>query len=456
MAELILQGYRVVIHFRNNTELVLDRKKSDSGLLVNYLTSAEVTERMYAPNQNPVGAVGSGTFKLEITSSDRSLIPENSASAYYGLMDKTAEVSISFYEGETINKVDMGRFYVSTWESKTDSSGKYQVTIEGTDLIGILLKNEVPGMDIKKDVYVSDFLEDLKNALDEELEDKFKFNWVYKDIFLDYDRIDNNDIDAQSVGSLLNILNQSTLINMYISRSMVENNRNIIVANCKDVLMPTPYRLSDDSEITYANISKGALIGYSGVKVNYSIGSINQSGNLANLSSMSLVPGDNTISDISIGTAVYKVLDIGIKTDSDELPSIVSVRYNRRSATIVINNHKSSNINVEISISGQTLNENMLSVKKMSDVESNEVFEVTNSLLPSNRIDSFANGLLGLMGERATGLIIRGQFNPKDLKLNTAVNVDCSRSVYTSGLYRAHELNWKLGVGLTCEAKMIK
>lgn len=457
MDEIKVRGYSITIYFSNDTNVVISRQTTDTSEVVNYVKSLTVRESMYTANQNPIGVINSGTFKITFHSSDRSLVPENVVSPYYGLMDTTAEVEISILTDDAANNniVTFGRYFVSNWTSNASSDNKYQVVIEGTDLLGILLKNEVPPVEIKKDILVTDILADLRTKIIASISNKYGFTWKYINN-PKYNMLLNNDIEANNLSILLNTIGQSTLINMFISRQSEANNKEISIIDATQPIGIPSVSLSDTKEITKASLDRGALVGYTGVKVNYSTYNVNNASQITNLSSIALAPGSNTIESIDIGGKVFKINTIEVRTDSETPIEITSLTYNKRTATIVLNNPTDVNVNVNILITGQTLNENNLSVTKLSSINSNEILELTNGLVTMNNIDSYANDVLSLIGTRGESIKVSGMFNPVYMKLNTPVTIDCSRSIYVQGDYRVVELNWTLGSTLKCEAKLTK
>lgn len=124
------------------------------------MTSLAIRESAYTQNQNPIGVVNSGNIKIDIQSFDRSLVPDNQNSPYFGMMDSTAEVLVGVltpYLADT-PVVYFGRYYVSSWKSSSDSNNKYKVTVEANDIISTLLKNSMPNINDLQDVTTVDLL----------------------------------------------------------------------------------------------------------------------------------------------------------------------------------------------------------------------------------------------------------------------------------------------------------
>lgn len=457
MIETNLTGYKITIYFKSGDTCIVERKVTDTSELINYLTSLDIEESIFTENQNPIGVINSNTFKLTLTSLDRSLVPTNKQSAYFGNMNSTAEVEIELYipDADGNPTVNFGRYYVSTWTSNTDSNNKYQVVIEGTDLLGILIKNATPYLEIKKNMTVVDLLNNIRGELINIISDSCGFEFNFLNV-PKYNVMQYNDIDADDINTFLNIICQSMLLNLYIDRDNSPNNKKINIMDSTLKLSSASETLTDTKDITYASLNKGNLVNYTGVKVNYSLGNINTSSELARLTGITLSPGENELSNINTGGSTFKIDAIVIQTDNETAVEYELVRYNKRNVTLKINNHTQVNVVATIIIYGQSLTENILSVTKLSTVESNELLEVTNNLLPLDKVDSYAYDLLTLVENRGESIKVRGLFNPAYLKLNTVVHVDCQQSIYVAGDFRCVGLSWSLGSNLKCEARLVK
>lgn len=451
-------GYKLKIIFKNNQELTIERDINISTAPTNYIVNMKVQEKLYTENQNPIGVITSSIVQLDLNSLDRSLVPENPNSPYYGLMDSTAEIEVSVknIEDGQVGYIDFGRYFVSTWTGTASSANKTRVSIECIDIIGILMKMGVPDFNIKRNIQVVDFLNTIKDSINNTVGDKYKFSFNFLST-PNISVLDNNDIEASDVGTLFNIICQSCLLNMFVDRDMGTNGRVIKVLDTTVATGASVGTMSDDQDILSASFDKGALVGYTGVKVNYSIYSVNNISNIASVPTLALIPGENSIDNISVNNTIFKITSILIDTDSDsEAVVFTGIKYNRRSVTLKLNNTSSNNINCSINISGQTLNENKLAVIKQSTVDSNELLEVTNSIIPVNNVNNFATKLLDLINKRTDSVVIEGYFDPRVLKLNSIIQVNAEDSLYVSGKYRTSEITWTLGAGLRCKVRLVK
>ena len=440
----------VIITLSDGTEINISPSIGSIKDLTNYITSIEILESASTSNKNPVGVVNSNILKIVLRSNDMTLLPDNEKSPYYGLMDNTATIKITLNFDEVV--VEFNTFYVSRWLSDNSSSNKNQVTIEATDLLSIINKNSVPNMEVIKNANTSEIFKSTIDKLNESLEDKYKIQYDENDInFGDFPILEYNSIDADNMGTWFNILTQSTLTNIYYTRD-----NKIKTDYClDDTIGESVGVLSDKVNITHASIDKGGLVGYTGVKVNYILNTINNSTELTTLREQVLKPGENTFENIDLGAKVYKIAYVKIESNNKTAVEVNSVTYGKNTATIVLNNTTEEDISCSIIIYGQTLKENKLFVKKSKANSSNEILEVTNRLLPSSYVGKFADNLLSLVGIKASALSLSGFFDPR-LKLGDTIYVDVESSINAKGYYKVVELKWKITSTVKCEAKVIK
>lgn len=451
-------GYKIRIIFVNGEELTIEQDVNITQPPVNYIVNLQIQEKMFTQNQNPIGVVTSNLLKLELNSLDRSLVPENTNSPYYGNMNSTAEIEVSIknMDAGVAGYINLGRYFVNSWSGSATSSNKNKVTIEGNDILGILMKSNIPSYEIKRNTSVYSFLNTIADKINEQVSEKYKFSFNIPET-LKFGNIDNNDIEASDVGTLFNIVCQSCLLNMYVDRNTETTGRVINVIDATAGIGASIDNITDSQNIIKASFDKGALVGYTGVKVNYSIYSINPIDTIATISSLALIPGGNSVDNIGVSNTIFKITGIRLDTESIENSvEFTGLTYNRKSVSLKLTNNSIENVNCSVDIMGQTLNENKLAVVKKSTVESNELFEVTNSLLPVNSVNSFASELLSLIDKRTEAIVVEGYFDPRVLKLNSIIQIDASNSLYLQGKYRASEITWTLGSGLGCQARFIK
>lgn len=442
---------KVIITLLDGTEIDISLATvGETGKLTNYITSIDIKESTAANNNNPVGVVSSNILKIVLKSNDRTLLPDNEQSPYFGKMDTTATLKVSIEDQDGL--VEFNTFYVSSWVSNISSSNPNQVTIEATDILSIINKNPVPSSEIIKSISTAELFKDTINKLNSTLEDKYKIHYNDEDIvFNAFPKLDYTAFDADKMGAWFNILCQSTLTNVYYTRD-----EKLVTDYClDDKPKESVCNLSDKVNILNASVDVGGLVSYTGVKVNYILNTVNSLTELTTLSGQVLKSGDNLFENINLGNKVYKIDYIKVVSDSSVVIEIVSIDYGKNTANLTLKNKSSDDVICDIVIYGQTLKENKMYTTRLKNNSSNELLEVTNSILPISYIGNFADSLLSLIGIKASALSLSGFFNPR-IKLGDTIYVDVESSINTKGYYKVVELNWKITNTLKCEAKVIK
>lgn len=443
--KIINIDYVVTIKFNDGSSIdIVSNDKNRK----NNIKSLKINESLNIQNNNPVGVVSTNTIKIELESIDKSLIPDNSESEYYGLMDNTAVIEISLTDED--GSINFNKFYVSNWDSNISTSNPYSVIIEGVDLLSLIFKNLVPVSELKKNISTTNTLTSVLDELNKNLPDKYKIDYDKKDINFDaFPVLEYNNIEASGMQKWLNILCQSTLTNIYYDR----DNKLKTDYCLDDKISDSVSNLHGDDNVISASFEKGGLVSYSGVRAYAILNDIQGNNELVKLTNQIFTPGENRYEDIDLGGKVFKINTVFVKTDKNNPVEIVSVDYGKRNATIVFNNTSDENAVCDIAIYGQTLKETKISVvKKRSD--SNELLEVTNYLLPRTYIDKFANGLLSLISIKESALNITGFFNPR-IKLGNQVHVKINK-LNVEGYYKVIGLEWNIKSTIQCTAKVIK
>lgn len=441
---------KVIITLNDNTEIDISLYTLGSGRnIINYITSIDIDESMNTQNNNPVGVVSANTLKITLNSNDRSLLPDNPNSPYYGLMNNTATIKVTLTDID--GDIEFNTFYVSKWISNTTSSNPYKVTIECTDLISIVNKNIVPSGIIVNDLTTKEAFIYMLNKLNEQLANKYKIKYNEDDIVFDaFPEIEYDNLEAGDMSNWLNTISQSTLTNIYIDRL-----DNIKTDYClDDTIYESVGTLSDKVNILTASVDSGGLVNYTGVKTNYITNTINNMSQLTSLSNQVVKPGINIFDNISLGSKTFRITAVRLKSDIDSALVLNKLDYDKRYCTLEIENKSTENINCTIEIYGQSLKENTLSISK-DNGSTNEMLEITNKLITPSYVEKFTNNLYSLIGIRNSSITITGFFNPR-LKLGDTVYIDVESSINTKGYYKIIGLQWKISNTIKCTAKLIK
>lgn len=423
---------------------VFTLNSNDSINQYNYLSSIKLTEELSAENNIPVGVNSSSVLDLELISNNKALIPENSSSVYYGYMDDSAILELIVTEDGT--DVYMGKYYVNSWKSNVTSDVPNKVIISSTCIMGIITKQKVPDVEINSGMFIKDYLvaliEELNLILDSDRKIKYRSSDINFDVF---PTMQFSNLDTEDMSNCLNGLSQCTLTNIYSDR------HGYIKTDycCDDTAQEAVYSLD---VMTAAEAGSGVLVNYDGIKVNYSLGNILDIVELASVSQHSVTSGNNTISDIDLGEAVYKINHIDVTAED---PSIFvgintnQTKYNKNKMTLVIQADAATKVDVKIL--GQRLDTTSL----VYEIAGKNELEITNKVIGKGYIKTYAKNMMQLIKFKNNSMTVSGYFTPK-IKLSDIVYINCIGAMSISGYYKVVKLEWDLSAYGKCNMSLIK
>lgn len=439
----------IKIIFKNNTSIEL-KLLNEVGINKdeNIITNAKIVETLNVQNSNPVGVISSNTLKLDIRSNDKSLIPDNENSPYFGLMNESAYIDVSVIEsGQTLK---FGRYFVNKWYSLTDMSNKYKVNIECTDIISILSKNLIPDIQIRKKDKLSEILKNIMDKINNKSIEKYKVIVDQNNIkFPDFDSVEYYNISVTNMSDLLNTIAQSTLTNIYINR----NNEFICDYVADDTKTESVGNIDENMAILSAQSNKNDSTTYTGVKTNYFKYSVNKPDSIGGISEQALEIGDNQLNNIVSNGNIYKLNYVSVIGDNTSNIVIKELTYNKNKIDMLIS--ASEKCNCEIDIFGQSINENQL-YETLGDTDSdNTTLEVTNRLIDATLVKLFNTKLLKVISLKNSKLQIKAFLDPR-AKLGDIVYINTEKLLGVKGYYKIYKLEWEFDTSLKCNIELIK
>ena len=418
--------------------------------LSNYITNINIKEELSASTDNPVGVVSSNTLNLELKSVDKNLMSENKNSPYYGYMNDTAIIKV-ILEDE-LGDITFGTWYVDRWYSSISNRNPYKVTIEAYDLFSSVGKSELPKVKLGGELLVKDLLIDIFNKYNESISNinrRINFNEADLD-FSTFPVLQYNNMNVASMGDLLNSVSQATLTHI-----MWDRNNNVVTDYVgDDTVLDSVCDLDDHVNITDAQDITGALVNYTGVKVNYAVGTINKPASLVRLDGQTLTEGENRFDNIRFSGSVRKInyVDI-ITTDNDAVIDIKNIDYTKDSLDLILESNKETACS--INIYGQTVNNSILFVEKYINDKDKSVLEMNNSIIRKSDVDNFADKMLELITLKSKSIKLVGWFNPR-IKLGDIVHVDIETSTGISpNYYKVMGLEWNITSTLKCTMRLM-
>lgn len=415
---------------------------------INYLTSIDIIEKLSSKDVNPVGNVMSSSLSTNIVSIDGLLIPDNSDSIYYGFMNDTAVIKVVIVHDST--NITFGTYFVESWSNSTSSSAKNAITVTAKGILSKVNDNNIKINNLYIENSISENLKLVVADINSNLSESDR-------IIIDNDRINFNpnelkaiNIDSTNVSGYLNTLSKCTLTNICIDRS------NVLYTDdcCDDIASESVCSISENNSILTAKLNNSSLLAYSGVCVKSSVYVVNDTNLAINMEEQALIAGVTTFEDLALGGA-FKVNYISVVGSvAGKNPIVSDVYYTKKTISFKVTSEVAQNCNIYVYC--QKINE---SFKEVSVYKENKngvnVYTVTNSLLASNYINTYANNILKLFGLKANSIDITGSFNPR-IKLSDTVYVDCTKTLNVSGYYKVVGLSWNMAAVLKCTMSLIK
>lgn len=441
---------QATINLSNGESVLVEQAKiGEEHLNKNIILSTKINEELSGADKNPLGSIAYNSMVLKIQSGNKSLVPENKTSPYYGYMDSTAIINIKVTDDD--GQVEMGTFYVKRWYSTISSEERKTITIEGDGYMRTISKMLMPSMEIKKNETVKNYINSMIERQNENLSERYKIEVDENISFGDFGTMEYSNIDASTMGEALEIMSQSTLTNIYIDRD-----NKLKTDYCfDDNASQQEYTLGDCINIKTIKAGDGGLSDYAGVEVKYNNYIVNNISSLAQLSNQKLSAGETEFKGINANSKIFKVMYVSVSSDSESSIEVTSIRYDKGKIDLTVNNTSGEEVNANIEVFGQTLNESQQSTSKYITGKQGTALQIENNIISKSAINNFLNKMLKLIGLKNTVLQASGWFNPR-IKLGDIVYVDAEKTINTTGYYKIIGLEWQIATTIQCIAKMVK
>ena len=431
----------------------------------NYCTSIDTDEKLCTQNNNNiVGAVTGNSLSLKLVSSDKLLVPNNTQSAYYGYMNKTAKLSLTYivhYPDDTHDEsVNMGLWYVSSWESGTSSSKPEEIQILAVNLLSKVKNLPLSKMKLKKYIDINDFL---KSCIDEINNNTIGLDSItytsdsialFRNSSYTWQLVWNN-IERDTFEGLLNDIAKSTCSYLWIDRNNCFQT-DFLLDDSVDESVGT---LSGSTNLLSYDVRTGSFNQYSGVRVAYIKNIKVATQEVLVLKNPVVFSGENVLDDIKMNSSNIQNIR-SIQSNQDDICSVNT--WYKDSLSLNINVvYENPDVQRNIIVRGDVVTENYAYCEKYKSTNRESILEIKNRLLREEFINSYTQGLINIMTMQNNVVQCSGFINPK-LKLGDTVRFQGSRlgiddyykvlGIKTSlsgGSYRATVLLQKfIGTGL--------
>lgn len=419
--------YAIIIHFPTKGQVALSPATEVTG--PNILNSVSLGLSLAGSNQNPVGVISANTLTLDIDSRDLSLDPTNTQSPYYGEMNSSAWVT--YYLTENGEQINMGTYFVNTWNPNISNSSPYNISIQLTDLMSVIAKMAVPKVDIKYNMTLKEYIIAVINKLNEQ--NPFQYNIFYNPDTIKFGNITNfyyEQLNTSTVGDMLNTISQCTLTNITINQQGYFITDNLL----DEVPAQAVMEIDGDNYTFSANLAPSSWISYDGIKVNYTPRKIVSKQQLASISSQELQPGDNTISGLSLGGHAYSIEQIVISTEdpTDASFYIKSLSYDKDVVDLVIDYQGLSTVSASISIIGSSA---ATETKIFSQDAGGSILNCNVPILYESDLGYYASSMRAFLKNKQKAIKVVGWYNPR-LTLGDLVHVTLGGDLNLEGYYK--------------------
>ena len=397
--------------------------------LSNYCTSINTDEKLCSnSNSNVVGNITGNTISLSLVSRDKLLVPNNRNSAYFGYMNNSCKIDIYYtvhYSEQSSERVYMGRYYVSSWESGTSNSKSEEVSILAVNLLGRAKNIPLGKMKMQKYLNVNDFMKDVVDTINSNnlaLFDHIGYTSESIDLFRNSSytwQLVFNNIDRSTFESLLNDISKNTCSYWWIDRDNVLWSDHLL----DDSTSESVGTLSGSENLLTYDVKTGGIGQYNGVKVKY-IDSIDvESTTLLELKNPTVYVGNNVVEDQKMNSDnVQNIRMIECNNDASAVPVV----WYKDSLDISVD-CTSENVDIKtIRVRGDKVNENFGTVSKYRSTSRDSVLEVTNRVLRKELMNTYVDGVLNIMSMKNNIVECSGFINPK-LRLGNTVRFIGSR-----------------------------
>lgn len=423
----------MTIHFSDGRtkELVLDQT-SNRRVTGEILTRCEVSRKLSMINNMPVGVVCAGNTTFTIIS-EGELIPDNTQSTYYGLMNNTAIITLKVTDSYGV--IEFGVYFIDEWIGSISSSKATEVLIDAYDIFSIRGKSKTLGNMMPLNTLTRDYVIMLIDELNEGRDDKYKIKYRTSDLnFGKYGEMQCcGGIGSSTLYDALNTISQCTLTNIYIDRDNY-----IKTMDCLDSSIVSVGEISDCVNVIIASTQSGTLVNYDDVNVKYIIPNLSEIETVFELQSTYT---DGEYFNIDTGCNLERILDVQIceEDGETELDSTLNyLKWTRDKIDMQIDDVEVGK-DIIIKINGIKVNE----ITKETGISrsSNNELTVNNPIIKQDKINEYKTDLIKLITKKNKSLTVEGFFSPR-LKVGDVVYVNLERTIGITGYYRIVEENW--------------
>lgn len=367
-------------------------------------------------------------------------------------MDDTAYIDVTCtYNNIT---VQMGRYYVTSWENGTTYKNYSDVTITCVNLLGKIKNISLRKMRLTRNISVIDYLVYVINILNNQLPSSMQINYnlndldIFKNSSYTWQLIFNN-IDRDSLEATLNSIAQNTLSHIWIDRL------NYLRTDwlCDDASDTAVTQLSSSVNILDYGTDLSEINKASGVNVTYVDNASYEDKQLLSVDNYDLIIGNNQIDNLVLNSnKIYNISDIEIICNDGYAYCTSFFSYKN---TIDLNIIASKSTKASIKIYGTVINEvNNNIVKYKNNNYKSTTINIVNNILRKELINTFIDGVVHIASLKNSKVFASGWINP-EVKLGDVVRLQGS-NMGVDNLYKVIGLEFTLGINYRVKASLLR
>lgn len=439
--------------------------------LINYCTGIHLKEALYTRNSKDiVGNIVGNTLSVSLVSKDGLLLPLNERSRFYGHMNDTAYIDITCAvdDDNPVHTINMGRYYVDTWEGGASAGTSNEVSISAVDLMSRVKNISLRRMHIDNNINIDQFIDNLRVLLNSNLPSYMQIGKESASygIFKDYPypwQMYFNSIDLDNIEVIFNRIANNTISYLWINR------RNALHADPllnKQDNINVLWELNGTKNLLNYGTQTGDIGKYSGVRVNYTQSVSHSNKELLKMSDVQLYKNDdfadfdppqnkylNLFEDIKLNDSnVFDIHTIEVECE-DGIAYTREIYWYKDSVSFYIISDTATK--ATITVYGDVIEENINTIEKYKDDnDKNYIVEIDNKLLRSELIPTYVDGLINIMSMKNSQIYAEGFINPR-MELGDYVEVIGS-SMNLQGIYKVISIDMTLGTNYRSKVGLIK
>lgn len=453
---------KLIFTFSDGSTYKLQNSLDSTQSVDNYITSCSLKESILnSGSNNIIGSVGSNNLSATIISRDGLLVPDNSSSPYYRMMNESCVIDLYVYctELESTSaeyEVYFGKYYVLSWEVGQSHNTNHEVTITATNIIGKIKDIAIKRILLKRDTNFKDYLVYVIDKLNSSM-----------DYTLYYDQNSFDVIEGEIVSWLVNYKNITSTEFSKITDDIINNTLALLYCNRNSIFKADSLLDEDVSQAVGTlngginlfsyNRVQGNLSNYSGFNLEYILNNYIESVSLGSSNKYTPVKGSNTVTIDCNYDDIVAVDSVRIKATDDSNRQlnydIENVVYYKGGIEVTFTTNIVIPLDIEVFGRINKYNYKTDTVYIDNSIK-NSLIDLKNYVLNTSGIREYELKLKDIMTLQNNLIQVEGYINP-NIKPGDIVSV-IGTSLSINGYYKVVQTDYKLVTNYRCKMVLLK